>query len=126
MVDENGDPHYRLLHRVIAQAFVENNEGKPEVNHIDGNKSNNRADNLEWVTREENLRHAYETGLMPNNTTPRKVVCVSLKTNISMEFDSIYQAASALNISKGNICMCCKGLRPNAGGYIWKYNGGGE
>lgn len=124
MVDEDGKPHYRLLHRVIAEAFVENNENKPEVNHIDGDKSNNRADNLGWATREENLRHAYETGLMPNDATPRKVVAVNIETGVTMEFDSIYQAAHALHISQGNICMCCKGTRPYAGGFLWGYAGG--
>lgn len=121
MVDENEKPHYRLLHRVIAEAFVENDKGKPEVNHIDGDKANNRADNLEWVTREENLRHAFENGLMPNNTTPRKVIVKNLKTGETMTFDSIYQAAHELYISQGNICMCCKGQRPYASGYLWAY-----
>lgn len=53
----------QLVHRIVATYFCDNPEHKPEVNHIDGNKSNNRASNLEWVTRSENERHAYRTGL---------------------------------------------------------------
>lgn len=53
-----------LIHRAIALCFVPNPNNYPEVNHIDGNKSNNRIENLEWVTRKQNAIHAYKTGLM--------------------------------------------------------------
>lgn len=62
-----------LLHRIVAEHFVDNNEGKPEVNHKDGNKANCRADNLEWVTSAENKEHARANGLWSYNTPTRGV-----------------------------------------------------
>ena len=53
------------LHKFVATAFIPNPEGKPEINHKDGNKKNNCVDNLEWVTRSENQKHAVDNNLQP-------------------------------------------------------------
>lgn len=60
---KDGVGKHLIAHRVVAQEFIYNTYGKPQVNHIDGDKTNNHVDNLEWVTNGENQKHAYKMGL---------------------------------------------------------------
>ena len=75
-------PKHIRTHRLVAQAFCENPESKPEVNHIDGDKLNNCADNLEWCTSSENQKHAYRIGLQQvcggAILNRKKVKCIEL------------------------------------------------
>lgn len=61
---KEGRHETRKIHRLVANAFIDNIYNKPQVNHIDGNKLNNKVENLEWVTKSENAIHAYKTGLV--------------------------------------------------------------
>lgn len=118
---KNGTQKSYRLNRLVAKAFIPNPFGKPEVNHIDGNKDNNRADNLEWVTSQENSIHALKNGLI----TPykRPVLKIGLDGTLLDEYESLKEAAEKNGISRGNLCMVCKGAygRNTIGGYIWKY-----
>lgn len=62
-LSKNGNFVAKALHRLVAETFIPNPDNKKQVNHIDGNKQNNRVDNLEWTTASENNKHAWNTGL---------------------------------------------------------------
>jgi len=107
------------VHRLVAFAFLENPHNKEQVNHIDGNKLNNRVDNLEWVTNKENQIHKVKKGLGNNFT--RRVIQYDLEMNELNKFNSIVCASKILNIGKSNISGVLKNKRKTAGGFIFKY-----
>ena len=95
----NGKDVTARVHRLVAEVFVPNPDGKETVNHIDGNKQNNRADNLEWTDRHEQLDHAYRLGLKKaqrgcDNTqsklTPEQVTAIRAEyKKYSRDFSSV-------------------------------------
>lgn len=116
-----GRSHLIRVHREVAKAFVPNPEGKPQVNHKDGDKGNNRADNLEWVTNAENQLHAYRTGL-------KHGAHVMVIRNDGMIYRSVSEAAEALGVRQGVISNALQGRQRTVKGHTFQYfdNSGGS
>lgn len=72
---KNGKKSTIAVHRLVAQTFIPNPINKPQVNHIDCNKKNNCVDNLEWADNFENMRHAWENGLLPEHVGRKGETC---------------------------------------------------
>lgn len=84
------------VHRLVAEAFIKRIPDKNEINHIDGNKTNNSVDNLEWCTHTENVRHAFKTGLIQRKPlTDSQKAYVSLKTKEAMKNPEIREKIRA-------------------------------
>lgn len=107
-----------LIHRLVAKKFVPNPDNKPFVNHIDGDRGNNAATNLEWVTRSENEIHKiYVLGNSSGTCIPpQKVLCVERGTIYS----SISEAARAVGVTQGAISAALSSKTKKSAGYHWR------
>ena len=113
-------------HRLVAEAFIDNPENKPQVNHKDGNKQNNYVDNLKWCTNKENIIHCWENNLHKkkfgsNHNGSKKISQFDLNGNFIKHWESIIEASNYYDTTINNIWSCLNNKSKTARGFVWKY-----
>ena len=112
---------YFRVHRLVAIHFIPNDdEEKTEVNHIDENKENNHVENLEWCTREYNMKHGTIQQRITDSTRKtcaKRVRCVET----GQEFESVGEACKQCGLKIANLSACLHGKRKTTGGYHWEF-----
>lgn len=119
------------IHKLVALAFISNPLNKPQVNHKDGIKTNNNANNLEWVTASENRKHSFDVlgkvgvnknrfGILSHHN--KRVNQYNKNGTFITSYYSLEYAGKMTNITSSSICKALKGIIQSAGGFTWKYN----
>ena len=107
-----------MVHRLVAIKYLDNPNNLPVVNHKDGNKLNNRADNLEYCTYSENNRHAMVA--LNKNYGQIAIKQFDLDGNLIAAYPSIKEAHRQTNIEYSAIAYCVRGVYKTSGGYYWE------
>ena len=116
---KNGKSKTTLVHRLVANAFIDNPENLPCVNHKDENQRNNNVSNLEWCSYEYN--NTYKDIHLRRKKTNRKIIQYDLDMNEIKRWESITDAANYYGIENSNISACCVGKRNHCAGFKWRY-----
>ena len=125
LYNNNGNNKKKMyIHRLVANAFIENTNDYKEINHIDGDKQNNCVENLEWCNRSMNVKHAYQNNLEKKligklNHKSKAIKQFTKDGEFIRNWESINLANKSLNIT--SVGSCCRGDNKTAGGYIWRY-----
>jgi|SRR5690625_376505 len=109
-----------MVHRIVAQQFLDKRKPKQEINHKNGDKQDNNVKNIEWVTPSENSFHAWNSGL---HSRIRPVLQYDLKGNLVNRYKSGHEAMRETGVRQTHIWANCAGKynTKTAGGYIWKF-----
>lgn len=113
----NKKTNYKV-HRIVAQAFIPNPNFLPQIDHINGNKQDNRIENLRWVDNITNNNSYKEPTI-----SRQPVAVVNGEGVILMCFHSIREASRRVGVSRHGIMAACKGIQKTAGGHKWIFYG---
>lgn len=121
----NGVRDIRLIHRLVAEAFLDNPEGLETVNHKDENPLNNHVDNLEWCSRSYNVRYSLERHperkVRNGKFSSVAIIQLDLEGNIIREWENARTVFLETGMSDHSIREVCRGNRHTAHGYLWRY-----
>lgn len=122
----NGVNMTKLVHRLVAEAFIPNPNNYPFIDHIDGNPANNNAENLRWCTRSMNMLNPItrerNSNARKNKPAPNRRGIVQLKDGkLISTYNSLKEACDKYGLSSGNLSAYCKKLKGTYRGYTWMY-----